>query len=859
MAVSPFAVIGGGSSRAGKRLRGGACALATAIALALAPGASAAPGQIDPAFGPGGIARLDLGPTFKDIRFETAAVQPDGSVLAVRSHSDYPPDSQIRRYQANGQLDPGSPPRRAADFEVALADGDTLAVTELCCPSKLRLQRRNADGSPDPGFAEGGERTIPIPFSPRKVVPLANGKILLAGIGIYLSSTKAPPINQVGVARLNANGSLDQSFSEDGVVWLRGDHEVVGTDAGALTGRPGDGILVAVNATASTFGFDDTARGAADSEATLVGLTAGGGLDQGFGDRGAVKLSGSIAAAHVLADGAILAAGTKRGEKIGCCYAQSDFWAGRFTPAGAPDPAFGGGDGAATADLSAFDVTETALWAEDGSTLVGGSTVASTSPCVQLSMCEEAPALVRFSANGELDPAFGEGGGLRLQALANPVRGSAKGVLALAARSGGGAVAAGSSGPAAFLAAIGPNGALDPGFGAAGIVAEREPLPSGSSVEAVAVDGQGRILLAGTTEAGATEYTPNGALVRTLPDGRLDPGFGEGRGYVEVPFEGSDIAIDEQERAVVLDRNGRWLTRVTAAGTIDSSFGEGGIVLPAAVLGLERLGLRSVASLPGGGMLVAGSLVVGRSPRVAVVRLRPDGSIDRSFGRGGIVVRGFGRGRPCAANRALVQPDGRILLAGYVGRPGKEARESSTFALMRLLPDGSPDPGFGRGGRLASRIRGSGEATDLALRGGRILATGWLRRPGKVTTLLRRYRASGRLDRGFERGGPPRPSTAAKAALWPRAISLLSTPSRIVVSRGTSTRPVLAFRRNGRLDRSYARGANLVPGRLAEHWATPAPLLASQAGAPILAWTAWEPAGGGARRQTIALRRLLAR
>jgi uncharacterized delta-60 repeat protein len=830
------------------------------MVLVMVPGASAAPGQIDPTFGANGISRLDLGPTFKDIRVDTVTVGPDGSVLAVRSNDAYPREPEIRRYQSNGQLDPGSPPHPAgADFEVALADGDTLAATKLCCPSELRLQRWNPDGSPDAGFGEGGERTIPMPFTPRKVVAPANGKILLAGIGAFLSSAKAPPINQVGVARLNADGSLDPSFSEDGIVWLRGDHEVVGTDAGALAGRPGDGILVAVNATASTFGFEDTARGAADSEATLVGLTAGGGLDHGFGDKGAVKLSGSIAAAQVLADGAILAAGTKRGEKLGCCYAQGDFWVGRFTPAGAPDPAFGGGDGAASANLSAFDVTETALWAEDGSTLVGGSTVAAISLCVRLFMCEEAPALVRFNANGELDPAFGEGGRLRLQALATPVRGSAKGVLALAPKPGGGTIAAGSSGPDVFLASISPSGALDPGFGAGGIVAEREPLPSRGSVEAVAVDGQGRILVAGATEAGATKSPGDGVLVRTLPDGRLDPGFGGGRGYLEIPFEASDIAV-EQERAVVLDRNGRWLTRVTPSGEIDSSFGEGGIVLPAGVLGLPRLGLRSVAALPGGGLLAAGSLVLAGVPRMAVVRLHADGSVDRSFGRKGIAVRGFGRGRPCSASKVLVQPDGRILLAGYVGRRGKEASESSAFALMRLLPDGALDAGFGRGGRLASRIRGRSEATDVALRDGRILAAGWQYRPGRITTLLRRYRSNGRLDRGFGRGGPPQPSTAAKTALWARATSLLSTPNRIVVFRGTSARPVLAFRRDGRLDRSYARGANLVPGRLAENWATPAPLLASQAGAPILAWTAWEPVGGGgARRQTMVLRRLLVR
>jgi uncharacterized delta-60 repeat protein len=854
-------VVGGELRRGRGRRRGAAWALAAVLALTLSPGALASPGEVDRSFGEDGIARLDLGPAYADIAFAAVTAQPDGGVVATRSRSSYPPDPEVRRYLANGQLDPASPPREVEyDLEAALEGGGTLVVSELCCPSKLRLQRRNPDGSTDPAFGEGGERTIPMPFSPRKVVPLADGKILLGGIGTYLASAKAPSINQAGIARLNSDGSLDQGFHGDGILWLRRDHDVVGTDVGALAGRPGGGVLVAANATAGLLGFEDTRRGAVDSEATLVGLSEDGSLDPGFGDGGKIKLSGSIAAAHVLAGGELLAAGTKRGERIGCCSAHSDLWLGRFTAAGAPDPAFGGGDGSASADLGGFDVTETALWEEGGSILLGGSTITPTSICVQLSSCQEAPVLARFTAAGELDPGFGDGGRLRLGALEGRVAGSAEGVLALAARTGGGAIAAGSSGPDAFLAAVGPGGAGDPGFGAGGIVAEREPLPGRGTAEAVAVDGQGRILLAGTSESGKTEYLPRGVLVRTLPDGALDHGFGGGRGYAEVPFDPGDVALDEGERTLVLDGNGRWLTRISADGALDTSFGEGGIALPAAALGLERLGLRSVAALPGGGMLAAGSVVLAGRPRMAVVRLNVDGSLDRSFGSEGIAVHGFGPGRPCAVSKVLVQPDGRILLAGYVGRRGKRAGQRQAFALMRLLPAGPLDRGFGRGGRLTGRIGWNSEATDLTLHGGRILAAGWLRRPGRLTTVLGRYRSDGSPDRGFGRAGVARTVISTKVALWPRATSLVATPRRLVVFRGTSTRPILAFRRDGRLDRSYAVAAEPAPRRLNEGWMSPGPVLASQAGAPILAWTAWEPAGGGSKRlQTIALRRLLAR
>ncbi|MGE4426087.1 MAG: hypothetical protein AB7G37_06525 [Solirubrobacteraceae bacterium] len=88
-----------------------------------------------------------------------------------------------------------------------------------------------------------------------------------------------------------------------------------------------------------------------------------------------------------------------------------------------------------------------------------------------------------------------------------------------------------------------------------------------------------------------------------------------------------------------------------------------------------------------------GSLVVaGRSARrdVVVERITPDGRRDDGFGDGGRVVLDLGTPTDDVAG-VRVLPDGRILLG---------AGSASGFVAIRLLTDGSPDPGYGVDGRV---------------------------------------------------------------------------------------------------------------------------------------------------------------
>src|SRR5205807_3210130 len=122
----------------------------------------------------------------------------------------------------------------------------------------------------------------------------------------------------------------------------------------------------------------------------------------------------------------------------------------------------------------------------------------------------------------------------------------------------------------------------------------------------------------------------------------------------------------------------------------------------------------------------------------ALVRYKATGSLDPSFGAGGIATTQFGP-HPWAAS-AVRQPDGKIVVGGGTGK---------AFGLARYTSNGSLDPSFGSGGRTT--ISGDG-ATAVALQpDGKIVAVGsYGNRHGYE---LVRLRANGSVDPTFGEQG----------------------------------------------------------------------------------------------------------
>lgn len=815
---------GGTSKLAAVRRISRALIAGAAVAAILATSADAAPGQLDQSFGMGGIGGGELGPHYPDINFEAITENPDGTLLATRRY-------ELRRYLADGSLDLGFPPRRREREPptATQADGKVLVVPES---ARGTISRLNPDGTLDTSF-NGGTSQPGASYSVRAIIPLPSGQILVAG-------QADKPVGKsgieygIGLTRLNADGTLDRGFGGGGV-------RLVGDDVGTVflpDEHPVSGLIPQSDGSIMVIGSTGAIR-----------LTAAGTRDPGF------KISGperrSVAGFRMLPGGGIALAGS-----IGRADYETghDFFVGHYGPNGAPDPTFAQGRGIATVDLGGPAIAASALWTADGAALIGGVTVSRDDVCADLRICIRTPVLARFEPDGDLDASFDGDGLLELDQLSGPSREYGfKGVETILSRrddviAGGGG---GPEGSIAFLVAVTATGALNPSFGEAGIVRETDPRPSSQSAGPVAVADDGRLLVAGSTDAGPSSGAI--ALFRYTPNGAIDTGYGAERGFARLAAIDSPVAlaVERSGAAIVLSEEafhgeGAALMRVTAGGAIDSAFGAGGLV----TLGRPRARFSALAVQPDGKVLVAGtSNWRGHRARMLVARLLPSGDLDTGFGNDGFAAVGCRQQARCVAVRIALQPDGRILLAGRVreGNPGGPYRDDpSRMALARIRPDGSPDRSFGDNGVATLGAGHQSKATALALTEKKIVVAGSTRSDDVVDTILLRYLPNGRLDRSFGKRGIVR----RRGAGHPSA--LLPTRGRmLVLIADDGPRAMLSVRRNGAPDPSFVSPR---PGKRGKR--LPTYRAALQAGKPVIAWTAKADDAANPYRSLVRLARL---
>ncbi|MFB6888447.1 calcium-binding protein [Kitasatospora sp. NPDC056327] len=271
----------------------------------------------------------------------------------------------------------------------------------------------------------------------------------------------------------------------------------------------------------------------------------------------------------------------------------------------------------------------------------------------------------------------------------------------------------------------------------------------GGSDEArgVVVQPDGRIVVAGY--AGATD---DFALARYNPDGTLDTGFGNG-GKVTTDFAGGSdeargLALQADGRIVAVGRSEvpeggvGWfsLARYNPDGSLDTGFGTGGRTV--VDFGTGGADDAFGVTVQGDGRIVAAGLSGGD---FALARLNADGTLDTGFDTDGRVTTDFDGGAD-AARAVAVQGDGRIVAAGYTGGAGG----NYDFALARYTPSGGLDTGFSSDGKVATTFGGVEFAHAVALQpDGKIVAAGYT---GNDFALAR-YNSAGNLDGGFDTDG----------------------------------------------------------------------------------------------------------
>ena len=311
------------------------------------------------------------------------------------------------------------------------------------------------------------------------------------------------------------------------------------------------------------------------------------------------------------------------------------------------------------------------------------------------------------------------------------------------------------------------DGDLDPTFGTGGQVTT-DLAHSTDIANAVAVQADGKLVVVGQTYK-HNDYTGEDfAVARYNTDGTLDSTFGT-RGKVRTDFPGlaavpSSVVIQSDGKIVVAGGAFPLFTflgdfkvvRYNPNGSLDTSFGDGGIVTTTFPEGSYAFAL---ALQSDGKIIAAGTVFVDFNPGdmsdtdFALARYNPDGSLDTTFGNGGTVTTDF-FGNEDDVFSVLIQPDGKIIAVGSANSPVNYY----DFAAARYLANGTLDSTFGTGGKVSTDFgdHNFDQARSAALQSdGRIVAAGFAISQNGLSQnfAVARYTSNGVLDTTFSRDG----------------------------------------------------------------------------------------------------------
>jgi uncharacterized delta-60 repeat protein len=391
----------------------------------------------------------------------------------------------------------------------------------------------------------------------------------------------------------------------------------------------------------------------------------------------------------------------------GLCVASGS--GGWSSPIGVLDTSFGSGAGYVQTAVGGFsDEIKSVVIQSDGKIVAGGVATSATQDF----------AVVRYNSDGSLDTSFGTTG------IVTTAVGATTDVGRSAAlQSDGKIVLVGnvSMGNIDFgLVRYNTDGSVDTNFNTTGNVT----TDLGSATDyayGVGIQLDGKIVAGGrrNTAFATARYHSNGSLDTTF----------NGTGSVFGAFNGNATAVNIQPDGKILvggyDSTGvivYAVVRYNTDGSLDTTFNGTGKVTTA--LGVVGDNANAMALQPDGKIILGGNTTVGAIQHFGVVRYNTDGSLDTTFNGTGTVTTVIGADLSNIYALAL-QADNKIIAAGRYRVAGVY-----DFAIVRYNTDGSLDTSFGTGGIYTAHI-GPGTCGDFAnavavLPNGKIVAAGML-------------------------------------------------------------------------------------------------------------------------------------
>ena len=695
------------------------------------------------------------------------------SILRVR-HALYCEQLESRRLLSAGQLDPTFGNNGFAQSE--LFPGGTAYAVALQADGKViaggtgfDLARFNSDGNVDRTFGVGGRAVAKVDGNINALAVQKDGKIVAAGF----------EGKDFALARYLPNGKLDASFGSHGIA-------TVAFSRGAAikaVAIQSDGKIDVAGYALNTLG---------ELRIALARFTTAGKLDVTFGSNGIVATTfahgGYANALVVQPNGDLLVAGASGSDNT---FGDGTFTLARYDSHGKLDPSFGFHGVEVAGDIFDGEITSLALQ-PNGQIIAGGEAFNQT------------PAIVRFQRNGTIDHSFGQDG------IASPTFDNIDlQVSTVLIQTGGDIVAVGTetqfdrfdTETTFGLVRLKPNGIVDDNYGTQGLV--QDDIPGQGNALAAVQQPNGRIIVVGESVPG--DRGSDFALARYTFSGHVDNSFGvagitqkpNGISSINATIVQGDGKIIVAGEEVGIGSDEAVLARYNPDGSLDTTFGVDGRFF--AHIGSD--GVFNALTLDAKGNIVAGGF--GRNAAdvgvFAVVRVRPDGTADPSFGTGGAVLTSFGDSTQELFSIA-VQTNGDIVAAGST---------SGALAVARYLPDGTLDATFATKGKfLFSDHNTFAYATAMALQhDGKILIAGGFDYQYGILRLL----PSGRIDSSFGSGGLEISKLNFADAMLLDAAGNIVLGGSVEFDDGMQNAYALArYSPNGKPDPTFGSGAEVV-------------------------------------------------
>lgn len=300
---------------------------------------------------------------------------------------------------------------------------------------------------------------------------------------------------------------------------------------------------------------------------------------------------------------------------------------------------------------------------------------------------------------------------------------------------------------------------VDLSFGSGGRTLTPFPDSAADAAGAAAVQPDGRLLVAGVSQAafGLTQF----AVARYNANGSLDGSFAIG-GSELLPlgkyFQASDMALQGDGKILIAGETSPGVSggqfailRLNTNGTLDSTFngiGEQVISLGGADDASYRLALQGDEKI----------VLAGRTKdsmgvsHFAIARVNANGALDSTFGNAGYVTTTISPGGSDVIVGITIDSAGRILAAGSTQPAGSSRYES---VIARYNSNGTLDTSFGSNGVVITAMGQSGSASGVAVQPDGKIVIGGYSTPSTAHTLFAaaRYNANGTLDSTFGTAG----------------------------------------------------------------------------------------------------------